>query len=66
VSALLPAIPDECFEEVDRIVTASHHEAISAACPKTVKGEGMTQYSVAIYLPDDFDPSVQDKSMERE
>ncbi|MGA7927581.1 MAG: YciI family protein [Candidatus Sulfotelmatobacter sp.] len=26
----------------------------------------MTQYLVAIHLPDDFDPSVQDKSMERD
>src|SRR3984885_14102787 len=38
----------------------------SAACPKTAKGEVMTQYLVAIHLPDDFDPSVQDKSMERD
>jgi hypothetical protein len=36
----------------------------SAACPQTIKGEGMTQYLVAIHLPDDFDPFVQDKSME--
>jgi hypothetical protein len=26
----------------------------------------MTQYLVAIHLPDDFDPSAQDKLMERE
>jgi hypothetical protein len=30
------------------------------------KENGMTQYLVAIHLPDDFDPSVQDKSMERD
>ena len=26
----------------------------------------MTQFLVAIHLPDDFDPSVQDKAMERD
>jgi hypothetical protein len=26
----------------------------------------MPQYLIAIYLPDDFDPSVQDKAMERD
>ena len=26
----------------------------------------MTQYLVAIHLPDDFDPSAQDKQMERD
>jgi hypothetical protein len=38
----------------------------SAAGPKTIKEEGMTQFLVAIHLPDDFDPSVQDKAMERD
>jgi hypothetical protein len=29
-------------------------------------GELMSQYLIAIHLPDDFDPSVQDKAMERD
>jgi hypothetical protein len=29
-------------------------------------GELMPQYLIAIHLPDDFDPSVQDKAMERD
>lgn len=33
---------------------------------KTVKGEDMTQYLVAIHLPDDFDPSSVDPAMERD
>jgi hypothetical protein len=36
------------------------------ARPKTVTGEVMTQYLVAIYHPDDYDPSVaEDEAMSR-
>src|ERR1700722_7673119 len=37
-----------------------------ATGPKTIKGEGMTHFLVAIHPPDDFDPSIQDKAMERD
>jgi hypothetical protein len=36
------------------------------SCLKTVQGEVMAQYLVAIHLPDDFDPSAQDKAMEHD
>jgi hypothetical protein len=36
------------------------------ARPKNVTGEFMTQYLVAIHLPDNFDPSTQDEAMSRD
>jgi Uncharacterized protein conserved in bacteria len=37
-----------------------------AAGPKTVIGEVMTQYLVAIHHPDDYDPSREGEAMERD
>jgi len=33
---------------------------------KTVTGDVMNQYVVAIYLPDDYDPSIEDEAMSRD
>jgi hypothetical protein len=41
-------------------------KAGQAARPKNVTGEVMTQYLVAIHLPDNFDPSVVDEAMSRD
>jgi hypothetical protein len=39
----------------------------AGARPKTVTGEVMTQYLVAIHHPDDYDPSVaEDEAMDRD
>jgi hypothetical protein len=38
----------------------------AAAGPKTVKGEVMTRYLVAIHHPDDYDPSLEDEAMGRD
>jgi hypothetical protein len=37
-----------------------------AACPKTVRGEFMTRYLVAIHHPDNYDPSREDEAMHRD
>jgi hypothetical protein len=37
-----------------------------AAGSKTVIGEVMTQYLVAIHHPDDYDPSLEDEAMSRD
>src|SRR5689334_24945678 len=36
------------------------------ARPKTVTGEVMTQYLVAIHHPDNYDPSTEDEKMHRD
>jgi hypothetical protein len=36
------------------------------ARPKTVTGEVMTQYLVAIHHPDNYDPSTEDEAMHRD
>jgi hypothetical protein len=45
----------------DQIVKAGN-----SARPKTVTGEIMPQYLVAIHHPDDYDPSVEDEAMGRD
>jgi hypothetical protein len=41
-------------------------KAESSARPKTVTGEIMPQYLVAIHHPDEYDPSVEDDTMGRD
>jgi hypothetical protein len=41
-------------------------KAGNSARPKTVTGEIMPQYLVAIHHPDDYDPSVEDEAMGRD
>jgi hypothetical protein len=41
-------------------------KAGNSARPKTVTGEIMPRYLVAIHHPDDYDPSVEDEAMGRD
>jgi hypothetical protein len=38
-------------------------KAGNSARPKTVTGEIMPQFLVAVHHPDDYDPSVEDEAM---
>src|SRR5712691_7092853 len=60
-----PGAPNGPTPQHSSICSNSVHR-LGATGPKTVKGEVMAQYLVAIYLSDDFDPSSADKSMEHD
>ena len=54
------------LSEVNPRDTVELVKAGNSARPKTVTGEIMPQYLVAIHHPDDYDPSVEDEAMGRD